>query len=497
MRLTEEYVAGLETELDKLKERLSWFERQVFGQKSEQTVIINQNQSELFANQENLQSPQEPVLKEKITYERKKKRTQKPRQQLPENLPRTYITYDLPQGEQACPECGETMAIVDEKVHEELKLIPARFEVIVHKRVKRACKHHAEVGVRTAPMVPRFCEKSNIGPTVVAQALADKYVNHLPYERQHQAFARYGYDIPKATLQDLIKVPEALFKGLFDILSNQLVANDIIYSDDTKIPVRDKKKKGKHHRGYIWGYGDGEKLIIFDYREGRSQDGPGNFLENFKGFLHIDGYAGYNKVISNGVIAVHCWAHARRKFVDAFLTGENERPLVLINRIFQIERAIRSRSERLKLEQKETLELTKSIRMSLTKELIDKLYTWCRAKAPFIASGSNLAKAIGYLVNQREGLLTFLSDGRLCAHNNFSERQLRSCVLGRKNWLHAGNHDAARRACYLYSLVGTCKLIGADPVAYIHWLLESWTQNKQTDLKGLTPTVYKSLNIKV
>lgn len=472
-----EYISSLNKQIEKLTDELSWLKKQVFGQKSERLVMPEDpSQANLFGL-----SP-EPKASETITVSYERKTKGHGRREIKNELP-VIERVEVDLENKACSDCGKEMNRIGEETVRELVLVPAKLGIKEIVRIKRACGEHPECGIQIARSPKVLQDKSPLSPSILAQIVGDKYVNHLPLERQSKNFERMGFPISNGLLCEWLQVVDPLLERLFGYLKEKLIKREVLFSDDTSLAVVDKDKPGKTHRGFIWLYSDGSEIAIFDYRKGRGKDCPIEFLKGFKGFLHSDAYAGYNALYSSGnVTPVLCWSHARRGFYEAVRSGRRlgSRPLGLINRLFRIERIIKSYSIESKLE----------IRERVSGKVTETLYKWCSKNGPPILPESTLGKAIGYLHNHKSGLLGYLKDGRLEISNNLSERNIRPCVIGRKNWLFSGNHEAAQRACRYYTLVATCKMLKVDPYAYFNWVFEEYRQNPEQLPQDLVPSAY-------
>jgi len=214
---------------------------------------------------------------------------------------------------------------------------------------------------------------------------------------------------------------------------------------------------------------EGPGIVLYDYQRTRASKHPNRFLAGFKGYLHVDGYAGYNALTN--ITLVGCWAHARRKFDEALKALPAEKSnaqvaakegLEFCNRLFAIERKIKelSAEERYK------------IRLERSRPLVDDFYAWLKYQKPRVLPKSAFGQAINYCLNQRERLVAFLIDGRLELDNNRSERSIKPFVIGRKNWLFANTPRGAKASATIYSIVETAKENGLNPFAYLKYLFE-------------------------
>ncbi len=459
----------------RLNGQLEWLKRQAFGQKSEK-IIPTENAIDAFAGEPS--NPAPPVTRDVAAHTRNVKGHG--RNELPENLPVEIVVVDVPDALKACPECGGEMCECGEETSRRL-CRRTEFYIRETKRIKCACRLHPEAGVVIADAPASYVPKGIADERVIARTITDKYLDHLPLERQERRFCRDGILISKSTMvgwHERVAGDLGLVVGL---MKERMLGQDILYSDDTKIPVVGDEK-GKTKRGFFWTWSDGKRGAVFDYSGTRGQSAPDNFLGSWKGFLHSDAYCGYESSHARGVTPVFCWAHARRKFFDAFKAGNKlaQRPLSLIGRIFAVDRVV-ARSGSLSLVEKHALRNRISVRCE------QALWRWCSGNETKILPASKLGEALKYYRNQRHGLLTFLRDPRLCLDNNLSERNLRSVVIGRKNWLFAGSDEGAKRAAIFYSVIATCRLQGIDAEEYLVKFMQRKAEDPDCSLDDLLP----------
>ena len=323
----------LQHELDQLK-------RLVFGSRHERFIpSISPEQFSLGLTAETVVAPPLPVQKIEYTRAQKKEATEKipVRMKLPASLPREQVI--LEPGEDV-----SQMKKIGEEITEELERIPGKLFVRQYVRPKYA-RTNGE-GVVIADLPARPIDKGIAGPGLLAQIVIDKYTDHLPIHRQIQRFEREGIKLSSSTLTDWISGTCSLLEPLYEELKRQVLRQDYLQADETPIKVLDKDKKGTTHRGYHWVYhAPVQRLVLFDYREGRGREGPGECLKEFKGFLQTDGYALYEQYGNKaGITLLHCMAHARRKFDEALDNDKvrAEYALTGLQNLYAIERQARA-----------------------------------------------------------------------------------------------------------------------------------------------------------
>jgi transposase len=398
------------------------------------------------------------------------------RRPLPAHLPRRRVELDVPDAEKHCA-CGHLKTRIGETVAEKLEYEPARFVVIQTVRAKYACPDCHE-GVVEAPAPPQAVEKSLAGEGLLAHVVVSKYVDHLPLHRLAGIFAREGVDLSRTTLCDWVADAAAALTPIAEVLRAQVVATSYLQTDDTTITVLGDE--GGSSKGRLWTYLDplGQQ-VVFDATPTHERDGPATFLATFSGKLQADAYAGYDGLYASGrVLEIACWAHVRRRCVDAFMTDPRAALIVaLIQQLYQVERW----GADLDVAGREALRRDQSV------PLLAKIDVARHELAASVLPKSPLGDALGYLNNQWAALQRYVDDGRLSIDNNRAENQLRVVAVGRKNWLFAGSFEGARRAAVLYSLVQSCKLIDVPPFNYLKDVLLRVATHPQRLISELTP----------
>jgi hypothetical protein len=274
------------------------------------------------------------------------------------------------------------------------------------------------------------------------------------------------------------------------LLQEQTLQCRYLQADETTIRVQDPRKNGKTHTGYFWLYHNPKKrLLFFNYRPGRDRAGPSEVLKNFNGFLQTDGYRSYDEIVTkNNMIRLGCMAHARRKFYDARDGNPEfcEWMLKHIGELYDIERQARENE----LSVKERFELRKKY----ARPILDSIKKWLDEKILNFSSHTDFGGAVSYMLKQWPRLNNYLLDGRLEIDNNLIENAVRPVALGRKNWLFAGSHENAKRMALMYSLLGTAKLHGVEPYAYLKDVLTLINGYSIKRLDELLPHRWTSIN---
>ncbi|QQE78833.1 IS66 family transposase [Alicyclobacillus sp. SO9] len=471
--LTTEEVAALQHENttlkhknDELHSKVEWLEEKLrlaqhkrFGASSERTNP-DALQTRLFNEAESEADPTPEEPKETITYERKKKQTGQ-REELLKDLPVERIEYRLPEEEQICSCCGNPTHEMSTETRRELKIIPAQMP---------------------EPVIP----KSLASPSTLAYILDKKYVQGMPLYRLEQQFERQKIPLSRQTLANwvLYGANQWLAK-IYERMHEELLKRTYLHADETTVQVLHEAGRAAESKSYMWLYRsgrDGPPIVLYDYQETRRREHPMNFLAGFHGYLHVDGYVGYNDIPN--VRLSGCLSHARRKFDEALKAlpaGKRKGPtaakegLDFCNKLFKIERGLKDASTEKRYKE----------RQKQSRPVLDAFSAWLHTQKDNVLPKSTLGEAVNYCLNQWEKLVTFLEDGNLEIDNNRAERSIKPFVLGRRSWLFSNAPSGARASSVAYSIVETAKENGLNPFAYLEYLFEQ--------LPNLDETVEDSL----
>ena len=481
----------LEAQFTNLTHQLAQMKKMIFGSRHERFVPTDGNnpslQLTLNLDAETIATCKITDVKE-VTVTRTKTEVafNKPkphpgRMKLPEHLRRETVIL--------MPDCDVTgLKKIGEEITEILDFTPGEFYVKQYIRPKfvRPVSDTNDT-VITASLPGRIMEKCMAGEGLLAQITVDKYVDHLPLDRQLKRFQRAGITIPQSTICGWVKLVLMHLVALYELHKQYVLACRYLHVDETTIQVLDEDKKGKTHRGYYWLYFNSEqKLVLFDYQPGRDSDGPDNILKDFQGHLQTDGYAAYDHFDKRpGIILMGCMAHARRKFYDA-QDKDRERceyALIMFGQLYALERRMEDegldKEEVLKLRQYEAVPVLKTLKEWMLKEL------------PKILPTSPVGKAMSYFLKRYDKLIVYTTNADLRIDNNRVENAVRPVALGRKNYLFAGSHDAAQRAAMIYSLFATCRYHQINPYDWLKDVMERMHLYTTTNLAELLPQNWK------
>jgi len=471
-------VLAQRSELEHLKLLIAKLKRMQFGRSSEK---LDRKVEQLELRLEELQSTEakvqaqsdKPVVQKKVAV----------RKPLPEHLPRERVVH-APAC--TCPECGIEMRQIGEDVSEVLDFVPARFRVIRHVRPKLACPSCERIVQMPAPSRP--VERGLAGAGLLAHILVAKYADHLPLYRQSQIYAREGIELERSTMAEWVGYCFQLLDPLTEALSRYVLSANKLHADDTPVPVLDPGR-GKTKTGRLWVYVRDDRptgssdppAVLFRYAPDRRGERPNEHLKDFSGVLQADAYAGFTHLYDNGRIQeAACWAHARRAFYD--IHQANSSPLAAealkrIAELYAIEVDIRGSPPQRRAE----------IRQARALPLLEDFRGWLKLTLSRVSQKSELARAIGYVLTRWQALTRYCTDGTIEIDNNIAERALRAVALGRKNFLFCGSDAGGERAAAMYALIGTAKLNGLDPEAYLRYVLERIADHKINRINELLP----------
>jgi len=407
----------------------------------------------------------------------KKKPVRRP---LPENLKRVEKIIDLSDEEKQ--QMGKNWVLIGYDSSEQLAVIPRQHYVIVNKRAKYAPINDevegAEQGIKIAPRAAQIIPKSLGHSSVIADVVTAKFVDGLPFYRQEKIYARDGIDLSRQTMSGwVIQLQERLLP-IMQLMKQILYQGNVLHIDETRLQVLNEPDRENTQQSYMWVYKGGpvdKPVILYQYADSRRAQVPVDFLypesetqADHSLTLMSDGYSGYNALSRHAGIKRHavCWAHARRKFVEASQGRKNtaaaHQMVALIGKLYSIEQSLKD----------QTIEVRKRVRQEKAKPILDKIKVWLDSKNGKVLPKSLLGKAIHYTLGLWPQLTVYLEEGIIPIDNNPAENAIRPFVIGRKNWLFSGSPRGAHASAILYSLIETAKANNLEPNAYLNYLFE-------------------------
>lgn len=489
-----EIMAKQEARITELEALVRFYEEQFrlskhrqFGASSEKGGQFDQ--PGLFDEAENVANLQKPEPElEEIAYTRRK-RIGKRKDDL-SMLPVETVEHKLPEEEQVCPECGQRLHEMGQDLRRELVIIPAQVKVVEHRRAVYACrnceKHGESVPFVKAAMPEPLISGSLASPSAVAHLMTQKYVMHAPLYRQEQDWKRQGVALSRQTMANwMIRCSDDWLLPIYERMKALLLTHAVLHADETTVQVLREPNKSAVSNSYMWLYRTSadtkQHIVLFEYQPSRSSAHPKEFLKDFKGFLHTDGYAAYHTL--PGITIVGCWVHMRRKFEEALKAlppSEREASsandaIRRIGLLFHLE----DQWEHLTPEERQELRLEKS------KPQAEAFWVWLQTL--HVLPKTAMGKAVHYALEQRQWLMNVYLDGRTEISNNRAENAIRPFALGRKNWLFCNTVQGATSSSVVYSIIETAKANDLLPFEYLKFLLEAVPSTSVGELDALLP----------
>ena len=423
--------------------------------------------------------------------EKKRQRSSHPgRQTLPADLPRVEKVIACTPEQCVCGNCGKETVVIGYESSEVLKVKPAEYFVEVTKREKRACKQKQceQQGVVAAPLPARIIDKSLVSDEIIIDTIVSKYANHLPLYRQSVMFKRdLDLDLSRATMCGWVMRVGEMLQPVVGAMRQELLVGTYIQADETPVDVQMEDKRGHNHQAYLWQYGSPGGATVFDFRMSRGREGPARFLGQFEGILQTDDYIAYERDIG-GPKMVHaaCWAHPRRRFVDAVKLNRQDaasiRAVQLMDELFAIDREARQAQM--------DHDARHRLRQEKAPPLLDQIREHILATSKTVLPKSAVGKACSYTLVLWNKLTRFLEYPQLELSNNLAENSMRPVALGRKNWIHIGSEQAGPRVAAILSVVESCRRLKIPVRDYLGTILPGLANTSIQRVPELTPTAW-------
>lgn len=430
--------------------------------------------------------PSQPAATVDVAVPEAEAPIRRPRRQ-PQATVLETVTERIEPEEKICPHCGKAKCEIGCERSERFEYIPAK--VIRHEilRPKLACPC-GQGTVVIAPLPPTPIEKGRPGPGLLAHVLLSKYDDHLPLYRQQEQFRRLGVHLPRQTLCDWVEAGAFLLQPLVRQMKQELLAGDYLQVDETPVRVQDPEVQGRCAKGYLWVAGRPGGDVVFEFHPGRGKEYAVELLGGFAGHLQRDGYGVYGSLAKDRaeIQPVGCWAHARRKFIDAL----EELPVparwfvTQIRKLYLIES--HARSEAMTAEQRHQL------RQSLAPPILAELHREMERVKPDLLPQGPLGKAVRYALAEWEPLGAYLKDGQLEIDNNLTENAIRPTAVGKKNWLFLGHPDAGWKSAVVYSIIASCRRRRVDVWSYLKDVFTRLPGATNKELDQFLPARYQA-----
>lgn len=401
----------------------------------------------------------------------------------PADLPRERVEIDLTEAEKVCPCCHTTRVRIGAAVSERLDYRPASLFVRQVVRPSYACRFCERAGedpqIVQRPLPPEPIPRGTATAGLLAHVIVSKYVDHLPLYRQESILGRLGWVVTRSTLCDQIIACAGVLDPLYRLMCDRVRRSAALHADDTSVVLLAPRRMS-----HAWVYVDdaANPYTVFDLSVGRSGDAPAAFLKGYTGFVHADGYTGYNPIYEGGATHAGCMMHVRRYFFDARLTDPERahEALARIRALYAVEQAAKQKGL--------TGSALAAYRRQHAGPVLTAFGSWLAEHRPRVLPKSSIGEAFTYATNQWPTLGVYLTDGRVTIDNAAAEQAIRPLAVGRRNWLHLGGDGGLKPTAVLLSITASVKRHGLDPWAYLkHVLTELPARAAGADLADLLP----------
>ena len=504
--LLKEMVEGLYSTLEKkdqiierLKHELLLLRHWRFGRKSEK--LAEDGQLALFE-----QAPAVPETPVAVVFpdaepEGKAKRQGHGRRSLPAELPVERVEIEPSAEERVCQPCGSDKVRIGEEIRRELDYRPGSIHIREYVRPVYACPHACEGQVTVAEnRNDSPIEKGLPGPGLLAHVVTNKYADHIPLNRQEAMLARMGIAIGRSTMCGWMAEGAHLLTSFGCLIREEVMRSEVLHTDDTPVEVQDPSGKRGPKTGRLWVYrGDRRHPYLFyQYSPNHKREWPAGVLEGWKGYLQADAFPGYNGLYTgeDAITEVACWAHARRKFVEAQKSSpKGAMPaLAHIGCLYRVEREVREECETLGIRLDDpgpdgdrAVALRLCRRQEKSIPLLDAFGKWLHGDGAVVLPKSPLGEAMGYCRKNWQALQVYAGNGELSIDNNPAEQALRPVAVGRKNYLFFGSDQGGNTAATLYSVIASAKRHRLDPWRYLRDLFTRLPRITVSKLAELLP----------
>ena len=482
----QEQIESKQQRIEGLEHTLYLLRRYVFGRRSEKAAPVVAEQGVFsFAAGAVAPAASDESAAPAVEVSSHKRKRHPGRKPLPADLPVEIVEIVPADEDLICACCEQKKVRIGADTTQTLDYKPASFFAREYVRPKYACPS-CQQGVVQAPLPTRPIEKGRPEPGVLAHVVTSKYADHLPLYRQVQIFSRHGIEVSRGLLSQWNGAVADLLAPLAKAVHDQVLTSRWVQCDDTRVKVEADRE---YHIGYMWVYRgeEGDQAYDFDWK--RNKASPTRMLGGYRGYLQADAAPAFDDVFAANphIIEVGCWAHARRYFKDAELTAPSEAKQIVrwIGELYGLEKHAKEKAfdeaQRLELRQQQARPILKRIKARL-----DELHLQMLPKSP-------LGEAVTYARNQWTALERYTEHGALDIDNNGAERAIKPIVIGRKNWMHIGSEDAAKRTAVLLTLVNTCKAYQINVFDYLRDVIDRVSTHPMSRIEELTPRLWKQL----
>lgn len=476
-------IASRDSKIQVLEEQLTWFKRQIFGKRSERVAADLNPQQLVFEGFENLATKE--LEKKTVAAHTRKKPTRdgKDKISLPEDLPVQTTILDIPDEQKVCQETGEPLVQIGVEVSHKLAHEPGSYYIKEIIRPKYAHPQREENGILTAELPDSLLPKCRADESFLAEIITRKFADHVPLYRIAEILSRDGIKISRKLLSQWVIRSAIALKPLFNEMVKRVLESKNIYIDETPVKLWETEKCKQAYMWVVVGGSEADPPYrIYEFKENRCHDNVLQILQDYRGGLHSDKYAAYQRLAEKKIIKWYpCYSHIRRKFFEAESGDSVFRSWILrkIRYLFMLERIAWARSpqERLKIRQEKEIPIIDELIEKVKGRLIDGK----------ILPKSKLREAMGYFCGLIPYLKNYTTDPFSRLDNNVAERAIRPLAIGRKNWLFFGSPDGGEAGAILFSLVQTCRGLGINPRVYLEDIMRRVMSHNSQKLYELLP----------
>lgn len=475
---------------DRLQRQVKELLRHRFGSKSERFVELNNPQLDLFANDQESKAELDALKKaeEQETVEIASHRRKKKKSLSDLDLPVRVEIIPVKDEDKICA-CGEQKTVIRYETKLLLHYQPAVHELIEQRREVVACTKGCDHSIVTAPAPLHILPKAKVTEEFLSFLIVSKMEDRQPlYHLEKQLHDRYQIDISRETMARWLIALVSKLQPLYNLMKDEIIAYDVASCDATTLQVLQEPNRAAQTKSYVYcmrGGPPGKEVALYDYNESDHKKYALDWFEGFKGYIELDADPFFEALLGqDGIYAVNCNSHARRKFEPIAKATKNKgiakEAMRYYKQLYLIER--QAKTEHLSVQQRHELRLAKS------KPLLEELHRWLQDAKLKVLPQSSLGNAVQYCLNHWEGLIRYLEDGRLEFDNNGTERKIKPFVIARKNFLFAATQNGADALCMHFSIIQTAKQHDQEPYRYyVHILKEIPRCQTVEDYEKLLP----------
>lgn len=485
----DEKIIHLDQHIQHLEEQLAWFKRQIFGKRSERVLSDLSDQQLEFDGFENIAASNEKQKTVATHNRRKPNRNGQDKITLPSDLPVKTIIIDIPEEEKICQETGQPLLQIGVETSHKLAHEPGSYYIKEIIRPKYVNPKREEAGVMTAELPESLLSKCRADESLLAEIITKKFADHLPLYRIAESMGREGIKISRKLLSQWVVKCGMALKPLYDEMLRRILSSQNIFIDESPVKLLEPVKCKQAYMWVVVGGSESDPPYrAYEFRQNRCHDNVWDILKDYRGGLHSDKYAAYQKLAERKIITwFPCWSHIRRKFFEATSGDPAFRDWILrkIKYLFMLERVAWARppDQRLKIRQDKEVPIIDELIKKIKEKLEDGK----------ILPKSKLREAIGYFCGLIPYLKNYTEHAFARLDNNVAERAVRPLAIGRKNWLFFGSPDGGEAGAILFSLVQTCRGLGINPREYLEDIMRRLMNHNSQKLHELLPDQWLSI----